>query len=110
MGLIGLQFPDISVVFCDGSVGGEETGLGGVCKAFLQPADGIAGVVSHGLLLAHYISVTLRKEPSKKAEALADVPLGATVERLNTTEGEFTKVMYQEKEGYILTTYLSCKN
>ena len=56
------------------------------------------------------VSVTLRKEPSKAAEALADVPLGATVESLNTTEGEFTKVMYQEKEGYILTTYLSCKN
>ena len=61
MGLIGLQFPDISVVFCDGSVGGEEAGLGGVCKAFLQPADGIAGVVSHGLLLSHHIGIEVRQ-------------------------------------------------
>ena len=51
-------------------------------------------------------SVTLRAEPSRSAAALADVPLGAEVEDGGITEGEFRKVVYQGKEGYVLETYL----
>ena len=51
-------------------------------------------------------SVTLRAEPSRSAAALADVPLGAEVEDGGITEGEFRKVIYQGKEGYVLETYL----
>lgn len=51
-------------------------------------------------------SVTLRAEPSRSAAALADIPLGAEVEDGGITEGEFRKVVYQGKEGYVLETYL----
>ncbi len=51
-------------------------------------------------------SVTLRAEPSRSAAALADVPLGAEVEDGGITEGEFRKVVYQGKEGYVLDAYL----
>lgn len=51
-------------------------------------------------------SVTLRAEPSRSADALADVSLGAEVEDGGISEGEFRKVVYQGKEGYVLETYL----
>ena len=50
--------------------------------------------------------VTLRKEASKKAAALADVPLGAKVEFEGVVTGEFHKVIYKNTEGYILSSYL----
>ena len=52
-------------------------------------------------------SVTLRKEPSTSAEALASVPLGSHVRNLRDAEGEFIRVEYNDKTGYILTEYLS---
>lgn len=52
-------------------------------------------------------SVTLRAEPSRNAAALADVPLGAEVEDAGIMEGEFRKVVYRGKEGYILISYLT---
>lgn len=52
-------------------------------------------------------SVTLRKEPSTSAEALASVPLGSQVHNLRDAEGEFIKVEYNGKAGYILAEYLS---
>lgn len=51
--------------------------------------------------------VTLRKEPSKKAAALADVPLGAKVEYTGVSEGDFHKIIYQDMTGYVLKTYLN---
>ena len=51
--------------------------------------------------------VTLRKEASKKAAALADVPLGAKVEYTGVSEGDFHKVIYQDMTGYVLKTYLN---
>lgn len=51
-------------------------------------------------------SVTLRAEPSRSAAALADVPLGAEVEDGEITEGEFRKMFYQGREGYVLDAYL----
>jgi len=50
--------------------------------------------------------VTLRKEPSKKAAALADVPLGAKVEYTGVSDRDFHKVTYQDMTGYILSSYL----
>lgn len=50
-------------------------------------------------------SVTLRAESSRSAAALADVPLGTEVKDGGTTEGEFRKVVYQGKEGYVLAAY-----
>ncbi len=52
-------------------------------------------------------SVTLRKEPSTSAEALANVPLGSQVRYLFDVAGEFLKVAYDNETGYILTEYLS---
>ena len=52
-------------------------------------------------------SVTLRKEPSTSAEALASVPLGSQVHNLQATEEDFLKVEYDGKAGYILAEYLS---
>lgn len=51
-------------------------------------------------------SVTLRAKPSRSAAALADVPLGAEVKDSGITEGEFRRVVYQGKEGYVLDAYL----
>lgn len=51
-------------------------------------------------------SVALRAEPSRSATALADVPLGAEVKNGGITEGEFRKVVYQGREGYVLAAYL----
>ena len=51
--------------------------------------------------------VTLRKEASKKAASLADVPLGAKVEYTGVSEGDFHKVIYQDMTGYVLKTYLN---
>ena len=51
--------------------------------------------------------VTLRKEASKKATALADVPLGAKVEFTGTVEGDFYQVVYENMTGYVLNSYLS---
>ena len=50
--------------------------------------------------------VTLRVEPSKKAAALADVPLGAKVEYTGASEGDFHKVIYQDMTGYVLKSYM----
>ena len=44
---------------------------------------------------------------SKKAAALADVPLGAKVEYTGVSEGDFHKVIYQDMTGYVLKTYLN---
>jgi len=52
-------------------------------------------------------SVSLREEPSKSAKKLADVPLDAEVEYSGVDEGDFRKVIYQEKTGYILKDYLA---
>lgn len=49
--------------------------------------------------------VTLRTELSKKAEALADIPLGAKVEYAGG-EGAFYKVVYQGISSYVLSAYL----
>lgn len=51
--------------------------------------------------------VTLREEPSKKAAALADVPLGAKVEYTGEQDGDFHKVLYQGMMGYVLKQYLN---
>lgn len=51
--------------------------------------------------------VTLRKEASKKAAALADVPLGAKVENTGEQDGDFHKVLYQGMTGYVLKQYLN---
>ena len=51
--------------------------------------------------------VTLRKEPSKAAAALTDVPLGAKVEYTGVSEGDFHKVSYQDMVGYVLKSYLN---
>ena len=51
--------------------------------------------------------VTLCKEPSKKAAALADVPLGTKVEYIGKANNGFSKVEYQNEEGYILAEYLA---
>lgn len=51
--------------------------------------------------------VTLRKEASKKAAALADVPLGAKVEFSGSSDGDFHKVIYQDMTGYVLKAYLT---
>ena len=50
-------------------------------------------------------SVTLRAEPSRSTAALVDVPLGAEDEDGGITEGEFRKVVYQGKVGYVLVAY-----
>ena len=50
--------------------------------------------------------VTLRKEPSKTAAALADVPLGTKVEYTGESDGDFHKVIYQDMTGYVLSAYL----
>ena len=52
------------------------------------------------------VSVTLRKEPTPKADALADVPLGAKVEFIRGADNGFCNVRYNGEVGYILATYL----
>ena len=53
--------------------------------------------------------VTLRKEASKKAAALADVPLGAKVKFTGSIEGDFHQVVYEDMIGYVLSKYLGNK-
>jgi hypothetical protein len=50
--------------------------------------------------------VTLREEPSTKAEALARIPLGGQARWLNVCTDDFTRVLYDGEVGYVLSRYL----
>lgn len=50
--------------------------------------------------------VTLRSAPSTTASALAQVPLGATVEYIGYAGNGFAQCSYNSHEGYILSQYL----
>ncbi len=50
--------------------------------------------------------VTLRAEPSTKAEALARIPLGGQARWLNVCTDDFTRVLYEGEVGYVLSKYL----
>lgn len=53
--------------------------------------------------------ITLRSEPSTKADALAKIPLGAEIECLTSLgdEAEMAQVRYAGQTGYVLKRYLS---
>lgn len=50
--------------------------------------------------------ITLRAEPSTKAEALDRVPLGAEVRILGEYDEKFMRVMYGGQAGFVLSEYL----
>lgn len=50
--------------------------------------------------------ITLREEPSTKANALDRVPLGATVTAFSAAENNFLLVHYNGQNGYVLFEYL----
>jgi len=51
----------------------------------------------------------LRKEPSTSAEILAIMPFGSKLVTIETN-GEWTKVTYDEKTGWVMTTYTTKNN
>ena len=52
-------------------------------------------------------SITLRTSPSTKASAIRQIPLGAAVSYIETSENGFYKVSYMGDTGYALSQYLS---
>ncbi|MEG1513358.1 MAG: VanW family protein [Clostridia bacterium] len=52
-------------------------------------------------------SVTLRKGPSAQTKKLAAIPLGDDVKYLGVTEGDFRKVEFDGKVGYVMASYLT---
>lgn len=50
--------------------------------------------------------ITLREEPSKKADELDRVPLGDHVVMIGYAENDFAYVNYKGQDGYVLTEYL----
>ena len=55
-------------------------------------------------------SITLRTSPSTKASAIRQIPLGAAVSYIETSENGFYKVSYMGDTGYALSQYLSTEN
>ncbi|MCI5700300.1 MAG: SH3 domain-containing protein [Lachnospiraceae bacterium] len=51
-------------------------------------------------------SITLRKTPNTKADEFCQIPLGATVQYLDTAENGFYMVSYNGQIGYALASYL----
>lgn len=51
-------------------------------------------------------SITLRKTPSTKADEFCQIPLGETVQFLDTAENGFYMVSYDGYTGYALASYL----
>ena len=51
-------------------------------------------------------SITLRKTPNTKADEFCQIPLGATVQYLDTAENSFYMVSYNGQIGYALASYL----
>ncbi|MGI6011278.1 MAG: SH3 domain-containing protein [Ruminococcus sp.] len=52
-------------------------------------------------------SITLRKAPSTSADSFCQIPLGATVKYLESSENGFCMVSYNGYTGYVLVSYLS---
>ena len=50
--------------------------------------------------------ITLREEPSTKAAALDRVPLGEIVRVLGEYDEKFTRVLYGDQAGFVLSEYL----
>ena len=96
----GHQFSDTSMVADDYSYYGK-TGQD------LGQGNGISGVETQGM----YVSgckeaVTLRKAPSTKAEKLAEIPLYSQVSYIGLAENGFAEIIYDGKQGYVLSQYL----
>lgn len=51
-------------------------------------------------------SITLRKSPSTKAGEICQIPFGAAVSFVETSENGFYKIIYNGKTGYGLASYL----
>lgn len=51
-------------------------------------------------------SITLRRTPSTKADEFCQIPLGATVQYLDTAENGFYMISYDGYIGYALASYL----
>ncbi len=58
-----------------------------------------------GKYYVDYAFVNLRKEPSSQAEKIGEIPGQAIVKPI-AINGEWARVAYQGKEGYVSTTYL----
>lgn len=105
-----MQIPKDAVVEYTGEQDGDflkvsyEDKTGYVHGKYLEKVEEIASVMMKVVNCKE--CVTLRKEPSRAAEALENIPLGAVVQCFNGWTGEFTNVQYQGKDGYILTIYL----
>ena len=74
------------------------------------------GFIPAALLAEHPVrfttgNLTLRAEANKESEKLAIVPLGSTVPVLElgdpAVEDGYSKVQFEDKEGYVLTKYLT---
>ena len=106
-----MQIPKDAVVEYTGEQDGDflkvsyEGKIGYVHGKYLEKAEETESVMMEVVNCKK--CVTLRKEASKKAAALADVPLGAKVEYTGVSEGDFHKVIYQDMTGYVLKTYLN---
>jgi len=55
-------------------------------------------------------SITLRTSPSTKASEIRQIPLGAAVSYIETSENGFYKVSYMGDTGYALAQYLNTEN
>jgi len=106
-----MQIPKDAVVECTGEQDGDflkvsyEGKTGYVHGKYLEKVEETEPVMMEVVNCKK--CVTLRKEASKKAAALADVPLGAKVEYTGVSDGEFHKVIYLDMTGYVLKIYLT---
>ena len=73
----------------------------------LVQGNGINGVETQGMYVAGCKeAVTLRKAPSTKAEKLAEIPLYSQVSYIGLAENGFAEIIYDGKQGYVLSQYL----
>ena len=105
-----IQIPKDVIVEYTGEQDGDflkvsyEGKIGYVYGKYLEKVEKVEPVMMEVVNCKEY--VTLRKEPSRAAEALADVALDEKVEFIDIVDGSFYKVRYQNTIGYILASYL----
>jgi uncharacterized protein YgiM (DUF1202 family) len=75
-----------------------------------QPQPASSGSSPSGMLVEVVNcreSITLRKTPDTSGEEICQIPLGAAVEFLDTSENGFYMVSYEGHTGYALASYLA---
>ncbi len=84
----------------------DETAVVQEAPASEEAADAVDGDVFAKVQTRNKGDLNFREGPSKETKRLGMIPYGAKVQVLEQGD-EWCKVLYRDKEGYVMTTYLA---